>query len=1522
MLNDEERGFGIENGKISFNPTQAVERLTRFADGFGITPNKNGTIIRYYVSDTGLDESHIKAAMNKWESVTNVSFQAVASHELADVTFISMPDASPSELGVTYSVLENGNYKNYIGFNPDFQAPNGGVQSEWDISTYTHEIGHLLGLDHPHYDDLEQAIYPSQPVNYFEGTQAYTVMAYEEAESSGAYHGGHLSIGPLIDDISAIQLLFGANSKYNIGNNVYSSGGVYSVWDAGGIDTFDFSAFSENEIIDLRSGHFSSIGGLTSNVSIARGVTIENVKGGSGSEGIFGNSSQNIFYISGGEDDIFGGGGYDIADFSTSASSVTIDITEHYVKASFENGVSNLHDVAYIRSSSGSDIFTFVGVGYSGNVYIDTLDGYDTIDLSGSTIVHDDDLDISNSMLSNLSDSISQPTIVYDIGLSTVIFSTGFSIKMRNVENVTFGDRTTTYIGTAASETITTQGGDSIVYAGDGDDTVIGALNTHGSRTILNGDGGIDRITAMSASIINGGDGNDDLHGSAMDDRISGGSGLNTIYAGTGNDTILGFAGNDNMDGGDGIDTYVFSAAIDKVSFYFPGDTLQISDGTSYATLRSVERVIYTNSLGFMGSQFSFDVADVIAVLSSTPGHSMTAPQLQAALYQLGQLRSYHDSIAGTQSFAGTAEDDIVEVDESFVSIDGGAGYDTLTANSENHVVTWDMTGKTMSFEGVTVLDVSTFENIVMNARKSVIIGTDGTDGIQSGPGGSIVYGNAGDDVIHGAAHAPGNSASFLYGDAGNDTITMASDDWAFGGGGNDTLTSSIEGGHLSGDSGNDTLSGGVGSDTILGGDGDDLIFGSAGSDSVDGGSGMDVLSYIHAKSGVHIGGNFVSFDKTTNYTTQPQTQYQGIEQIRGSQHDDLIDVTYAGPMDLRGLAGNDTFRLFYPSKSGLINLYGGDGVDTLDMSTSKGDYDNPVGGRVYVGFTPAPQSNGQVESGMVATDIERIIGSLGGDTFLLKSLPTDISIDGNGAPYWSLDTVDFSLADAGISGSFDKIKNVAVIRGSSYDDTIDVKDVQTVYGGEGRDVFVARGGFTRFYGGKDEYSPESEIDTADLTALTSKVTISQQSGGWYYPTMIAAVTSTGRDDFLGIDRIVAGSHGIDVQYLGPIFKGQVLGGSGDDSFTAGAGVSFDGGAGHDIVRFGASSTRMVFDGAAIVSGGSELGQVTGFEEIVGTTMDDVFRAGDGMIFRSGGGYDEFHTGRGGSTFYGEYQPYGGYLSKFVCDVASTVSICMPTASDPRPGVKDDFGNTAYGVGSVVGSSGDDLFILGTQGQGELPYRIDGGAGMDTLSLVDNAYFDATYGSFFTPGSVYTSAIISGFERFAANSGTVVGTTGSDDLIGSGTATMNGGDGNDEIWANGQSNAIGGEGHDVIHGLGSGWIDGGGGNDVIYAGPETAFAHGGAGDDVIYAVGPNTTVKDQYGINQIHVSGGAQVHFNVDSYNTLVSMKDVGGGVFEIKTGSGTTYVDGASEIYLDTYQDTSMIHLYAGLDYHDGMFF
>ena len=59
---------------------------------------------------------------------------------------------------------------------------------------------------------------------------------------------------------------------------------VFAVWDAGGTDTFDFSGYSQNQIINLCAGQFSDVGGLTKNVAIAQGVTIEHAKGGSGDD--------------------------------------------------------------------------------------------------------------------------------------------------------------------------------------------------------------------------------------------------------------------------------------------------------------------------------------------------------------------------------------------------------------------------------------------------------------------------------------------------------------------------------------------------------------------------------------------------------------------------------------------------------------------------------------------------------------------------------------------------------------------------------------------------------------------------------------------------------------------------------------------------------------------------------------------------------------------------------------------------------------------------------------------------------------------------------------------------------------------------------------------------------------------------------------------------------------------------------------------------------------------------------------
>ena len=100
-------------------------------------------------------------------------------------------------------------------------------------------------------------------------------------------------------DIAAIQSLYGVNMTTRTGDTVYgfnSNAGraafdftqntapVIAIWDAGGIDTLDFSGWSSASRIDLEPGASSDGGGQTHNVQIAFGTLIENAIGGAGDD--------------------------------------------------------------------------------------------------------------------------------------------------------------------------------------------------------------------------------------------------------------------------------------------------------------------------------------------------------------------------------------------------------------------------------------------------------------------------------------------------------------------------------------------------------------------------------------------------------------------------------------------------------------------------------------------------------------------------------------------------------------------------------------------------------------------------------------------------------------------------------------------------------------------------------------------------------------------------------------------------------------------------------------------------------------------------------------------------------------------------------------------------------------------------------------------------------------------------------------------------------------------------------------
>ncbi|PHM59943.1 serralysin family metalloprotease [Xenorhabdus sp. KK7.4] len=288
---------------------------------------------RFDISDFQAFNSEQKEAarlsLQSWSDVANIKFTEVSKLSDANITFGFFDySASGDYAFATLPRGQNTTYSWYNAQNHTFKTNDIGVNG-YGRQTFVHEIGHTLGLEHPADYDASDAVRPTYPNvgQYFEDSRAYTVMSYFSEKFTGQDFQGNYSSAPLLNDITAIQALYGANMETRKGDTVYGFNSntdrdfmtatdadselLFSVWDAGGEDTFDFSGFTQNQRINLNEGAFSDVGGLKGNVSIARGVVIENAIGGSGDDIIVGNSADNILKGGAGNDVIYGGLGGD-----------------------------------------------------------------------------------------------------------------------------------------------------------------------------------------------------------------------------------------------------------------------------------------------------------------------------------------------------------------------------------------------------------------------------------------------------------------------------------------------------------------------------------------------------------------------------------------------------------------------------------------------------------------------------------------------------------------------------------------------------------------------------------------------------------------------------------------------------------------------------------------------------------------------------------------------------------------------------------------------------------------------------------------------------------------------------------------------------------------------------------------------------------------------------------------------------------------------------------------------------------
>lgn len=315
--------------------------------------------------------SAVHLALELWSDVANIKFVAVNERGYTNNATILIGNYFDSTDGagafaygpgsVASSSFAGDVWLNKAG---SINVTNSGLGT-YSFETIVHELGHVIGLTHPgDYNARPGVTFSySSSAQFLQDSQQYSIMSYFDSSATAQGETVNYVSSPLIFDIVAIQDIYGANYTTRINDTVYgfnsNAGDIFDfrinispqlcIWDAGGQDTLDLSGYSQNQVIDLREGYFSDVGGFKSNISIALGVNLENAIGGSGNDALTGNIANNRIQGNKGNDTIDGGTGIDTAIFSGTAASHTITIgsTSSTVvdKTANRNGTDTLTNV-------------------------------------------------------------------------------------------------------------------------------------------------------------------------------------------------------------------------------------------------------------------------------------------------------------------------------------------------------------------------------------------------------------------------------------------------------------------------------------------------------------------------------------------------------------------------------------------------------------------------------------------------------------------------------------------------------------------------------------------------------------------------------------------------------------------------------------------------------------------------------------------------------------------------------------------------------------------------------------------------------------------------------------------------------------------------------------------------------------------------------------------------------------------------------------------------------------------------
>lgn len=1216
-----------------------------------------------------------------------------------DITFATAP-SSVSE--VTFGRLmfvpidSNGPAGGYAGTAPfnqddifitnhayDGVPGTGGVDDGGSRLDFTiiHEMAHVLGLRHPG----DSPGYSSAHSN-----TRFTVMSPVMPLEYSV-----LPVDLQLYDIAALQHLFGADPT-NLGSTTYDDSDFYiytldyaasgyidrqwSVWDAGGDhDKFDLSSFSNSQFVDLRPGHFSTIGGEADvtisgstlidegqlNVSIAFGGYIEDVIGSNLADFIIGNAFSNILDGGSGNDIIYGDGavaaattGID-ADYNVigknSITVVTPDMTAQ--KDTISGGAGD----DYLYGGQGNDILDggidndeFLVGPNSGFDEISGGLGNDTIKATANNTV------IGLKSLSGVeaitADGHSGVSISVLGGVGSVDFS---GVTLTGITQITSAASGGTIKGSVAADTIVGLAGIDVINGDDGDDIISCA----GGADTLNGDDGNDTL--------DGGEGGDTFDGGAGDDILYGGDGNDVIFAGSGFDVLNGQAGNDTITvsgvsqativGGEGNDT------IDATAAFNSGDMGDIFADNEVEVL--------------FGKNDGHDVLTAIEIPNGPGGGWGTPPSYD---YTGVNLLRFYDvpmsdveihldfQIIASNVGAGYSHEGIAEVTLKIISTGaeieiGRLEYDRTLLHGEFYQTLWQQfkvvfadspTADPETFAWNTLDEIANdgrlyFDNIVGSGSADTIIGHSGRDKINGGMGDDTIEGKAGNDILDGGFGI--DTTSYETADSGVSVDLSTTDAQDTFGAGTDTL-SGFE--NVIGSAYDDTLTGNDEENVLLGEGGDDRLDGRGDDDELNGGSGTDTAVYA---------GNFADYTITTYF------DYATVEDLLSGDIDTLIDMerlefadqtVSVGPypaQTLTGTSGVDTLTGGY----GDDTIIGLEGDDTLDGREGDDAFEIGAG----AGFDAIAGGDGSDTIKAMANSAVIGLKSLSGVETITANGFTGISISGSSTgnilDFTTVSLVGIIKIDGGAGNdTITGTSGADTILGSAGDDTLN--------GGEGDDSFQFAGtssNFDTIVGGlgTDEVRALANNSVIGLRAIAGVETI---TAGAFTGVSIAGSSFADTLDFTGVTltgivRIDAGSSNDVITGSGT--ADTIRGSGGDDTLNGGDGAdifeftgsssgfdTIDGGNGADQIRALANNTVIGLQSLAGVetitaqtfTGVTIAGSATADTlDFTGVTLTGIVRidagAGNDVItgssaantIRGSGGDDTLNGGDGADIF-------------------------------------------------------------------------------------------------------------------------------------------------------------------------------------------------------------------------------------------------------------------------------------------------